>query len=102
MLSKSVYLNEIERIMNIRSSPGHWCYYAVVVRGGAQIAAVAETEGGYHLLDAELFFGKNKIAIENEAHDLNSTRLDVPPAQSADIAAKAMALSAFKHKREFK
>jgi len=99
MLNKSIYLSEIERIMNIRCGRNRWCYYAVSTRGGAQISVCGDDEASYSLLDGTLFYYKSAIAAENEAHDLNQTRLGISPDQSAAIIARSMAQAAFQRKR---
>lgn len=99
MLNRKIYLAEIERIMNMRCGNTHWCYYSVPTRGGAQIAVCGDDEASYTLLDANLFWGKSVVAVENEAHELNRTRLSIEPDKAAEIIARSMAQAAFKRKR---
>jgi hypothetical protein len=99
MLNKHAYLSEVEKIMALRAGEGHWCYYAVPVKGGGQIGTCSDTEGGYHLLDASLFYGRSLAAMENEASELNSSRLQMSVEQATDIIARSMAQAAFKRMR---
>ena len=99
MLNKSVYLQEIERIMDIRCGRGHWCYYSVPVKAGWQVSVCGDDESSYSLLDSSLFFNKSSVASENEAHELNRVRLDMSPDVSAGIIARSMAQAAFKRRR---
>lgn len=96
MLNKGIYLSEIERIMDIRNEGrGNWCYFAVQVKGGAQIAVCGEKETKHRVLEGELFFGKNLVSMENEAHELNRVRLDMESDRSAELVAKYLALATF-------
>lgn len=95
MLNRNVYLDEIERIMDIRCTRGKWCYYAATVKGGFQIAVCGEDEVKNRLLEGELFFSKNLVNSENCAHELNRTRLEMTPDISGVIVAKFLARSAF-------
>jgi hypothetical protein len=95
VLNKTIYLQEIERIMDIRCGRGNWCFYAVPQKFGANIGTCGEEEAGYTLLVSELFHWNDLISAENEAHELNRSRLGIDPARSSVICAKAVALAAF-------
>jgi hypothetical protein len=99
MLNKTIYLQEIERIMDIRCGRGNWCFYAVPQKFGATISTCGEQEAGYTLLVPELFHWNNLIDAENEAHELNRSRLNLDPARSGVICAKAVALAAFEKEK---
>jgi hypothetical protein len=102
MLNRDVYLSEIERIMDIRAGRGHWCYFTVPVKGGAQVATCDQESDTYHLLDGQLFYFRNQVDAENVAHELNSNRLALTADVSAVIVAKAVALATFKNDRRHK
>lgn len=96
MLNRQVYLSEIERIMDIRCGRGHWCYYAARNKGGFQTAVCGEEDTQQRLLEGELFFSKSITSAENEAHELNRTRLGLTPDETSIIIAKYMALVPFR------
>lgn len=99
MLNKSIYLDEIERIMDMRCGKGKWCFYAAPQKFGACIGTCGEGEAGFVLLEPGLFRWNDLINAENEAHELNRVRLGIEPALAGSICARAVALAAFEKPR---